>query len=473
MFLVALAVVTIAGSEANAQAENRRIERALRQTESSDDFRIKIDTDLSVSERSAIDVGGSLSYSFVYLTDAADNSRRLHQPEATFFARAIVDGGHRFFGRTRFQFREFSDGDSFDGDGDEFTQPFHDRYWYELDTRALSEAYNGVRPDTNFNLRVGRQFIDWGSGLTLSDVLFAARARFESGPVSFTAFAGITPTDESFVDFDASRADFNEETERAFFGGNLAYRTENGKEFYVFGLFQEDNNDDTTPTAAIALDVNFSYDSYYAGVGSRGALTDSILYETEFVYEFGESQSDPLRGAQTEEDISAWAGRAMLTFVPQDRFATRWQIEAILASGDDDRFVNTDTVGGNQSGTDDEGFNGFGFVNTGLAFSPTVSNLAMVRIGVSGFPFGSTEGFERLQVGADVFILSKLDEDAPIDEPTSADAFLGTELNLFMNYRVTSDLAFSARYGAFFPGDAIQNQTEVRHFLFLGATLSF
>jgi len=44
---------------------------------------------------------------------------------------------------------------------------------------------------------------------------------------------------------------------------------------------------------------------------------------------------------------------------------------------------------------------------------------------------------------------------------------------VFLNYRITSDFAVSARYGAFFPGDAIQNQTEVRHFLFLSATLSF
>ncbi len=467
-----MVVVSVTSTSASAQAD-RRIERALRQTETSDDFRIKIDTDLSVAERSVIDVGGSFSYSFVSLTDAADNSRRLHQPEATFFARAIIDGGHRFFGRARFQYREFSDGDSFDGDGDQFTQPFHDRYWYELDTRALSEAYNGYRPDTNFNLRVGRQFIDWGSGLTLSDVLFAARATYESGPLSFTGFAGITPTDKSFIDVDASRANFNKETERAFFGGRVTYRTEDGKEFYVFGLFQEDNNDDTTPSAALALDVNFNYDSYYAGIGSRGSFSNSLLYEAEFVYEFGESQSDPLRGPQTDENISAWAARAMLTYVPRDRFATRWQLEGIVASGDDDRFVSTDTVGGNQSGTNDTGFNGFGFVNTGLAFSPSVSNLAMLRVGVSGFPFRSTEGFERFQIGADIFLLSKLDEDAPIDEPTSADAFLGTELDVFLNYRITSDFAVSARYGAFFPGDAIQNQTEVRHFLFLSATLSF
>ncbi|MEQ9616453.1 MAG: alginate export family protein [Phycisphaerales bacterium] len=458
---------------ANAQSQERRIERAIRQAEGDENFRVKVDTDLSVAERSTIDVGGTMSFAFLYLTDAAENSRTLLQPELSFYGRAIIDGGHRFFGRARFQYREFSEGDSFDGDGDEFTQPFHERYWYELDTRALTEAQSGYTPETNFNLRVGRQYIDWGAGLVLSDTLFAVRARWEDGPLSVTALAGFTPTDESFVDFDASRADFNEETERAFFGGRVNYKTEDGKDFYVYGLHQQDNNDDTRPTAAIALDVDFEYNSTYVGVGSRGAITNKLLYEAEFVYEFGESQSDPLRGPQTDEEIQAWAARAVLTYFNNDRFDTRWQIEGVVASGDDDRFVSTDTVGGNQSGTDDTGFNAFGFVNTGLAFSPTVSNLALARVGVSGFPFRTTEGFERFQVGADLFFISKLDEDAPGDEPTTSDAYLGTEVDLFVNYRVTSDLAFSARYGMFFPGDAIARETEVRHFLFFGATLSF
>jgi len=293
-----LAVVALATSGAGAQSNERRIERAIRQTTAGEDFRIKVDTDLSVAERSVLDFGGSLSYSFLHLNDAAGNSRTLHQPELTLYGRAIIDGGHRFFGRARFQYREFSEGDSFDGRGDRFTQPFHDRYWYELDTRALAEAYDGSTPDTNFNLRVGRQYIDWGAGLTLSDVLFAARARFESGAWSFTGLAGFTPTDDSYVDFDASRADFNKETERSFFGGRIAYLTEDSKEFYFFVLHQEDNNDNDLPTAALPIDVNFEYNSTYFGIGSRGSLSDKLLYQGEFVYQIGEGQSDPLRGPQ-------------------------------------------------------------------------------------------------------------------------------------------------------------------------------
>jgi len=433
-----------------------------------------IDPDLSFTERSVLDFGGSASYSFLHLTDSADNARNLHQPEVTLYGRVIVDGGHRFFGRLRFQYREFSEGDSFDGDGDEFTQPFHDRYWYELDTRALAQAYEGRTPESNLNIRVGRQFIDWGAGLTLSDVLFAARARFESGPLSITALAAFTPTDESFIDFDASRNNFNEETERSFFGGMVSYRTQRGDEFYAYGLYQDGRNEVEDPRAALGVQVDFEYDSLYLGLGSRGAITNSLLYEGEFVYELGESQSDPLRpGPQTDEDIEAWAARAVLTYVPDDAYNTRWQLEGILASGDDDRFVSTDTVGGNAPGTDDTGFNAFGFVNTGLAFAPTVSNVAIARAGVSLFPFRDAEQFRRLQIGGDVFFISKLDSDAPIDEPTSSSAYLGTETDIFINYRITSDLAVSARYGAFFPGTGIQGQTDVRHFIFAGVTLSF
>jgi hypothetical protein len=459
---------------ASAQADERRIERAIRQTTPGEDFRIMIDPELSFSERSVLDFGGSASLSYLHLTDADDNARRLLQPQVTLYGRMIVDGGHRFFGRLQFQYRDYSEGDSFDGDGDDFSDPIHDRYWYELDTRALAQAKDGRTPETNFNLRVGRQFVDWGAGLTLSDVLFAARARFESGPWSFTGLAGFTPTDESFIDFDASRANYNEETERSFYGGQVTYRTETGNEFYGFGLYQDGRNGVEAPRAALGANVDFEYDSIYLGVGSRGTLSESLVYQSEFVYELGEAMSDPLRQfPQTEEEIRAWAARAALTYVPDDDFDSRWELEGILASGDDDRFVSTDTVGGNAPGTDDTGFNGFGFVNTGLAFSPTVSNLALARVGVSGFPFPNSENFRRLQIGGDVFFISKLDADAPVDEATSGSAYLGTETDVYVNYRVTSDLAISARYGAFFPDTAIEGESDVRHFVFFGVTLSF
>ncbi len=470
-WIVPLAVAVCTGA-ACGQDEQRRIERAVR-TAVDPAEREKIDPNLTMAERSYIEFGGYFSATFVNLNDSNDNSRTYFSPEIALYGRAAIDGVHNFFGRARFRYNDFSQGDSFDGRGDRWSEPFIDRWTYEFDLRQAAAAYHGKSLDWNFNLVLGRQFVDWGSGLTLSENLYAARPTFEFGRFTLETLAGVTPGDQSVTDFDASRADFNEETWRGFFGGRLSYRTRSNEEFYTFVLAQVDYNEDSGSRPPLPVEVDFDYNSQYLGFGSTGSLFARMLYEAEFVYEFGESQSDPLRGAQTGEDIGAFAARGQATWLFADANNSRAEFEAIFASGDRDRLVTSDTVGGNLSGTDDHSFNSMGFVNTGLAFAPSLSNLMSYRLGASTFPFPEVDYLEQFQIGADGFMLFKLDPKAPIDEPTSRDYFLGFEMDYYLNYRVTSDLAFSVRYGVFFPSAAVETEKDTRHFVFLGMTLSF
>ncbi|GAB4553869.1 MAG: hypothetical protein Tsb0013_16320 [Phycisphaerales bacterium] len=460
-------------SPAVAQNQERRIERAVRQAQGPD-YRLQIDPSLSLDERSVIDVGGFTSITGVWLDDANDNARRLIQPEVTVYGRAIIDGAHTVFARARARYRAFSEGDSFDARGDRWLEPILDRWWYEFDLARAVAASDGRRIDWNINLRAGRQFVDWGAGLALSEELYAARPTITYKGLALEGLIGITPKDEAITDFDASRDDFNEETERAFFGGTLRYTFPTAHELYAYVLHMGDNNEGDRPRAGIVPEpVEFDYNATYIGVGSNGSIGPDMRYIGEFVYQFGTSTSDPLRAAQREEDISAWAARAQLQWFLRDDWLTRVEFEVLLASGDDDRLVTTDTVGGNQRGTDDNAFNSLGFVNTGLAFAPALSNIAIVRAGAATFPFRELDGFDRFQVGADILIHNKLDGDAPIEEPTTDDSYLGFETDLFVNWRITSDLSVVARYGVFFPGDAIASETDARHFIFLGATLNF
>jgi hypothetical protein len=51
---------------------------------------------------------------------------------------------------------------------------------------------------------------------------------------------------------------------------------------------------------------------------------------------------------------------------------------------------------------------------------------------------------------------------------------VGTEWDLFLRWRIFSDLYFSAYYGRFFPGDAYpDNADEPRDFFTAGITYSF
>ena len=51
----------------------------------------------------------------------------------------------------------------------------------------------------------------------------------------------------------------------------------------------------------------------------------------------------------------------------------------------------------------------------------------MVRLGASTFPLPDTGPLRRLQVGTDIFFYNKFDADAPIDEVTFDQSYLGWE----------------------------------------------
>lgn len=462
-------------AKAQAQDVQRRIERAIR-SDALEEFRPKTDLNLSLMERTSLDVGGYAAFTGVWLNDGQDNSRRLAQPELALYARASIDGVHGFFGRARFTYRSFSAGDSFDGRGDRWTQPFADRYWYEFDLRRAVEVYQGQNIDGNINIRVGRQFVEWGGGLALSETLYSVRPTIEfSRRFKVEALAGITP--DHTVDFDASRFTFDEKTRRGFFGARMVYTSESGTELSAGVLSMNDYyNDNRTRTTPVLDGVNFRTDSIYLTLGVRGALTDDLLLEAEGVRQFGDGWSDPFRvgfGTQTIEPIEAWAARGQLTYLFRDRGNSRAGAEFLYFSGDTDRSIATDTVGGNLTGTTDHGFNSLGFANVGLAFSPSLSNIMVLRAGASTFPLPGDETFGGLQIGVEGYGFAKAARRGPIDEATNNRVLLGSEIDAYLNWRLASDLTLTVRYGAFFPGPAIITGRQARHFVLVNLTLSF
>ena len=98
----------------------------------------------------------------------------------------------------------------------------------------------------------------------------------------------------------------------------------------------------------------------------------------------------------------------------------------------------------------------------------------MWRVGGSFHPWPRDERLRRLEVGTDWYLYQKHHASAAVSDPTAAvgSGYLGWEMDYFLNWRVTSDLAWTARFGAFFPGDAFDDQTT-RTFLLLGMTWSF
>lgn len=432
---------------------------------------------VSADQRAFLDYGAYFTFDYLTVDDNLNENHVLRQYDAVAFARLNVDGVHEVFLRFRATYEDFNDGDSFDGRGDEFLDPDFDVAYYRFDLARYFGAYKGQEIDGNLVVKGGRDIVYWGNGLTLGQVIDGVTLSVNKGPFTVDAIAGVTPV--RTVDFDASRPDFDFNTRRGFYGVMAAAQVAAHRP-YVYGLMQRDYNKDETLDLG-PVTTEFEYNSYYVAIGSSGNLGDRLVYGAEVVYQGGQTKSNSFTVSgpflspveQTVDDISAFAADFRLDYLFPDTGGTRLTGEFLLASGDDDRLSTTDTFGGNAPNTTDRAFNGFGIINTGQAFAPAVSNLLMLRAGVSTYPFREIRALRRFQVGVDLFAYGKFDEDAPIDEPTQDERFLGWEPDFFLNWQVTSDVTLAMRYGVFFPNSDAFFEDDARHFFSTSVTVAF
>jgi hypothetical protein len=464
-------------AERALQQENRL--RQLQQFEQ--DTRLRANPDIPPGERLLLDYGGYTSFDYLSIDDSNQNNHGLRQYELVGYLRANLDGAQEFFLRGRTDYRDYNSGDSFDGFGSRLINPDLDRGYYRFDLQRAQAAYGKGAGPVKVVAEVGRDLAYWANGLVLTEVLDGGWITVGSGPVELQALVGITPT--RTVDIDTSRPEYAQNTRRLFYGGMLSAQLGEHRP-YVYFLEQNDqNNKDLSVVGPITTAYN--YNSYYAGVGSEGALTDKLRYGVEAAFEGGSTLSNSFTAAgtgslipvlQTRNDIQAWAADARLDYLTEGPRQTRFTAEVIIASGDHDRGTSTNTFNGSKPGTLDRGFNAFGLLNTGLAFSPEVSNIIVGRVGVSTFPLPSHAVFRRLQVGADFFLFGKLLKDAPIDEPSGSERYLGAEPDLYLNWQIASDVTLALRYGIFVPNrDAFGSGPagEPRQFFFGGLTFAF
>jgi len=467
-------LLALLAAPALAQTATERFERQLEQIQR--DTRLRAYPDVAAGQRALFDYGAFVTLNYLSIDDAEKNNHALRQLDLVGYGHLSLDGAHEVLVRARASYRDFSPGDSFDGEGDRWIGRLEQAF-YRFDLRShLASRGRAIADD--LSVQVGRQFVYWANGLTLAQYFDGVVIDARHGDLSLQLIAGVTPT--FTVDFDSSRPEFDSHTLRGLYGGILSLQL-GAHRPYAYVLAQRDYNPDDEVLVVGPTRTRFDYDSYYLGLGATGALSDVVLYAAEVTFELGHGRSGSFVGApplvtpvgQSREDIAAFAADLRVEYVPQDDRRTRLTAEAILATGDSDRLHTSNTFGGNRPGTDDHAFNALGLTNTGLAFAPAVSNLLALRLGGSFFPLPRNSTFENLQVGADLFLFGKFNEDAPIDEPTRDRRFLGVEPDFYLNWQVTSDVTLAARYGVFFPGAAIENTKAARHFFFTGLTISF
>jgi hypothetical protein len=459
-----------------AQSDRQRFERQMEQIRQQ-----TLDlapTDVPADQRLYLDYGAYVLLDYLSVDDSNKENHVLRQYSLVPYLRLNLDNAQELFVRGRFVYRDFNAGDSFDDLGDEFQDPDVDRAYYRFDLARYRAAYAGERLPYNVVFQGGRDLAFWGNGLVLGQVLDGVNLTVTAGPLTLTGIAGVTPT--RTVDVDSSRPTFDHNTRRGFYGGMAALAVGQHRPF-AYGLVQRDYNERDRSTTG-PIETKFQYDSYYLGFGSTGALSDKLQYSVEVVYEGGQTLSNSFRvdppflvGVdQTRDQVNAWALDARLDYLFNDAARSRVSAEFLAASGDDDRLASgTNTFGGNRPASGDRGFNGFGLLNTGLAFAPDASNLLMLRLGGSTFPLQQFGATRQLQAGFDFFLYGKVDRHAPINEPTLDKRYLGVEPDFFINWQVTSDVTLAARYGVFFPSSAAFVTDDARQFILLTLTLAF
>jgi len=433
-------------------------------------LRVALDEQSPESREIGFDAGGWFSFAlFSYDDAAARKTRTLRKYELRGWASFNIRGVHRAYVRGLLNWDDWNEGDNpITGRGDEFNERI-ERAWYQFDLGRLLRNQTHREPPVDFRLKVGRQFATIGTALVLSMPLDMVRFDLAADEWEFMAMLGKTLKHTRNID-DSDRVATHQD--RCFYGFELAYRGFDHHRPFVYFL----SNEDHTSPASEDPSQSYDYSSRYLGAGSEGAiLLPDLRYQVELVGEWGKTYSE---GVTTGRDrICAMAFDVLLEYLFQTHMHPKLMFEYLYASGDSDRRSSaTATVGGNLAGTKDTAFNAFGFRDTGIAFAPRISNIHMYSFGASFFPLEKTKLFKKMEVGSKVFFYHKANASGPISDTTATNnaRWLGWEWDTFCNWRITSDLAWTIRYGAFQPGSAYDGgEDSCRQFLFTGVVLSF
>ena len=434
-------------------------------------LRMKLDEQLPDAREVGVDGGCWFTAALFHFKDAgARQYRTLRQYQIRAWGSANYKGVHRGYVRGLLGWDDWNSGDNdVTWREDEFEEEI-ERAWYQFDLgRMLQLQRAGLPTPVDFRVKVGRQFATIGTALTLSIPL--DMIRFDLAVQNWEMMAMLGKSVRETPNVDNSLPVFDRQ-DRCFWGVEVAYRGINNHRPFVYFL---DNIDHTSPLPRDPFQ-SYEYSTSYLGMGSSGTVGDpNLRYQTEVVGEWGKTFSED--AVYGRDRVCALAFDALLEYTFDVKTHPRVWVEYLFGSGDGDhRATSSATVGGNRRGTKDTAFNAFGFRDMGLAFSPGLSNIHTYVIGAAFFPLEKIRLCKKMEVGTKVFFYHKNQSSGPVSDFTAINdsQWLGWEWDVYCDWRLTSDLSWTIRYGAFQPGAAFDGgEDECRQFLYTGLTFSF
>jgi len=429
------------------------------------DIRDRLEAAMPAEQKALVEWGGFHVPSYIFYDDIDEGHAHETQQDLRLWTQIRVDRVHRIYARMRLNYTDFAAGDAHGFRQHDLQGPNLEIGYYELDLSAAAERYGKQKWPCRIVGRGGRQYVEVGRGIALGKILDVGRFDVDTKDFSFMGFAGRTVPGEDNIDPNAP--DFSN-SRRTFYGSQLSYLGLDRHQPYAFFVLQRDESEETSPVYL----QDFRYDSSYYGVGSRGEVVRNLRYEAESLWEFGHSVANGQRGET--EPIRAYAFDGELDYYMQRPMKPVLSTEYAYASGDGDRQSATSALLGNTAGTNDNAFQGFGFVNSGLALGARFTNLQFVRLGGRLTPYDRRAAAGRIDVGADYYFLFKTDREGAISDTRATDTSgdVGQEIDLHLEWRILSDLAWTIRYGRFFPGQAYADR-DPRDFLYTALNFSF
>ena len=383
-------------------------------------------------------------------------SRALHIAEIRPWASLTYGNIHRGFFRGQLGYLTFNDGDQY-GTRDRDTQgPYVDLAYYEFDVdAAMQQAGIDQLDDFSGDLTIGRQFLYLGQGITFGLTTDAVSFDWSHGDWGGLAF-GSQAVDRN-VNFNGFPNPLAYQLDRRrFYGGQLEYQGWDRRELYSYVLAQWDNSSRLSASET-------AYDSIYWGVGTAGEMLfgepgqeigiPNLRYHSEFVLQRGDHQD-----FTEKDDIEAWAVDAGLDYFWTTPMKPRVGFTYAKASGDKTRVGSPlPNAGLNAPGTTDDTFIGFGYMNTGVSFQPSLSNLEFVRFSAALRPFDDADSpsYQGIEVGTSAYLYWRPAPSAGVSDvrADTNDDYLGYECDLHVNWRMSSDLFLLVNYGVFVPHD--------------------
>jgi hypothetical protein len=427
--------------------------------------RERLEAAAPAKQTALLEWGGAYVPSYTVFDNSVDSTSHVSVQDLRLWVQMRLDEVHRIYARGLLRYTDWAPGDALGFREHDLQGMNLEVGYYELDISGAARKYARQSWPFRATFRGGRQYIEVGRGIALAKYLDAGRLDIETKDLAVTLFGGRSIESEDNIDRSAPGYT---RSRRDFYGTQIAYRGIPNHEPYAYLVWQRDRSEEKPEDPF----QDYRYDGRYAGLGCRGSLGPRTMYVVEGLWEFGDSAAN--LQARNSERIEAYAFDGQIDHYTDWPGKPQFSLEYAYASGDKDRASATTAVLGNTIGTADRQFQGFGYVNSGLALGARFSNIQFVRVGARFTPYENKAGAGRLDLGFNYYALWKAEHRGPISDPLAVNDgwTIGHEVDVFAEWRILSDLSWSVHYGRLFPGAAYEN-TDDRNFFFTALTFSF